>query len=352
MTPSLADPSTLPSENVSSSAETEANRLFNLFPYLNDDLKLTILSYVADAPLEALPDNYIKSSLTHELPQVSKKFHSLTKCDTYWKLAIARQTDREPLLWRKALARMCNKANRKETRSVSFERRQRADDTSETNEELIERTHKTLGKPSYKDIYQRVVSKHLRFKGPALIMLGRIQMGVPYELDLTEPRYQDVLRESLREHPAEARQGGPIDRDAIFVHVNRGPLEQRTPAVLVQVLRCQIGEESTHVVLLPFAHVWLEKAWMRPEDEMVFVQSLKMGKGVTADMNRLARQEALAGVLDQLAVDVLTNDDMADESDSDDDDEEEESDDDEDDDSSSSSGFSELEELEQLILGD
>jgi hypothetical protein len=189
-------------------------------------------------------------------------------------------------------------------------------------------------------------------------MFGRLSLGVPYELNLVEPRYQHVIEHVMRDHPAESRQGGPIDRDAVLVHINRGPLERSTPAVLVQVLRCQITlaqeeeEESTattttttHVVLLPFAHVWLEKASMS-KDELVHVQCLKMGKGVTADMNRLARQEALANVMDQLAVDVLTNDDLQDayydDSDSDDDDSV----------STSSSFSSELGELENLILGE
>lgn len=348
MTPSIRNQSIVTKETRIDPPQDD--RQFGLFPYLSDDLKHTILSFIADAPLEDLPDNYIKSTLTHELPHVSKKFHKLTKRDDYWKTAIVRQASREPLLWRKALARTCSQHLKSESRSANFQRRQQADNTTETNLELIERTHKTLGKPTYKSIYKNVVSNHLRFKGPALIFLGRIQLGVPYELNLTEPRYQDVIRHVLRDHPLEASQGGAIDRDAVFVHVNRGPLEERTPAVLVQILRCQKQATSTHVVLLPFAHVWLEKACMKQPSEMVMVQCLKMGKGVASDMNRLARQEALAHVLDQLAVDVLTNDLLQDEydddTDSDDDDESVTSS------STSSSGYSELEDLAPFILGE
>ena len=39
-----------------------------------DELKFHIVSYIADAPFESLPENYPKLSLMHVLPFVSKTF--------------------------------------------------------------------------------------------------------------------------------------------------------------------------------------------------------------------------------------------------------------------------------------
>lgn len=280
---------------------------FGLFAYLSDDLKHHIISFVADAPLEEMPENYPTSALTHYLPAVSKKFNRLSKHDFFWRKAIARQTAREPFLWRKALFSISQKG--KTPKSVVFQRRH-ADRFDGTDEELIVLAHSAMGKPSYKSIYQNVVSNHLRFKGPVLCMPGQIQLGHPYEINSDEKLFYAATERIMSGHPREAREGGPIDSDAIFVHANRGPLARSTPAVLVQVLRCEFfhEEKRAHVVLLPFAHVWLEKLWLCPKTrDVIYTQALKMTKGVSADMNRLARQEALAFIMDRLAGEVLEN---------------------------------------------
>ena len=48
-------------------------------------------------------NSYAKSSLTHQLPQVSRKFRDWTLADSYWKDAVLRQTKKEPGLWQTAL---------------------------------------------------------------------------------------------------------------------------------------------------------------------------------------------------------------------------------------------------------
>ena len=328
------------------------SRSFFLFQYLHEDLKHTVLSFVADAPLEAMPQNYPTSFLTHGLPPVSHAFRSFSKSDIYWKTAISRQTAREPLLWRRALARICHKQQCKRA-SVVFERRyHNVDNANEADGALIERTHQFLGKPTYKSIYQNVVTHHLRFKGPVFLQGGNLQLGHPFELQLTSGAHVGLLQNVLREHPVEARQGGPIDRDAFFIHANRGPLKVGTPAVLVQILRCDIvrdeQQQRADVILLPFAHVWLEKMWFAKArdggdsvdgDTLLYGQCLKMPKGVSADMNRLARNEALAGVMDRLAGDLFEAFDNEEEdvsSSSDDDDDSDDYTSEEDDDDSSS----------------
>ncbi|GAX13964.1 hypothetical protein FisN_5Lh127 [Fistulifera solaris] len=193
-----------------------------------------------------------------------------------------------------------------------------------TDEELIDMVHAALERPSFKSVYQIVVSEHLRYKGPVLCMLGQIQLGQFYELNVADRMIYKVMRQIMKEHPESARQGGPIVNDAIFVHANRGPLAKTTPAVLVQVMRCELfpQEERAHVVLLPIAHVWMEKVWMCTKgSDLVYAQCLRMTNRVSADMNRLARQEALASIMGRVVGDVLESnyfDDLMVDDDSDD----------------------------------
>lgn len=290
----------------------DADRLFGLFPYLSDDLKHHVISFIADAPLEKLPENYPVSSLTHHLPSVSKKFHFLSKNDYFWRRAIMRQTAREPFLWRTALYCICQKTKAGDfTANHPSKMNLHAEKSPGSDEELINMVHSVLGQPSFKSIYQIVVSEHLRYKGPVLCMPGQIQLGQLYELNVAEQMIYKVMRQIMKDHPESARRGGAIENDAIFVHANRGPLAKTTPAVLVQVMRCEFfpEEDRAHVILLPIAHVWIEKLWLCTKGkDIVYAQCLKMTKRVSADMNRLARQEALAFIMDRLAGEVLESD--------------------------------------------
>ncbi|GAX17476.1 hypothetical protein FisN_5Hh127 [Fistulifera solaris] len=298
-------------------------RSFGLFPYLSDDLKHHVISFIADAPLEKLPENYPVSSLTHSLPSVSKKFHYLSKHDYFWRRAIMRQTAREPILWRTALFRMLQTSQTSDCASnLSFSKvALNARKFTGTDEELIDMVHAALDRPSFKYVYQIVVSEHLRYKGPVLCMPGQIQLGQFYELNDADRMIYKVMRQIMKDHPESARQGGPIVNDAIFVHANRGPLAKTTPAVLVQVMRCEFfpEEERAHVVLLPIAHVWMEKVWLCTKgSDLVYAQCLRMTNRVSADMNRLARQEALAFIMGRVAGEVLESnyfDDLMDDSD-------------------------------------
>ena len=78
----------------------------------NEDILLSILSYVADVPFEMTDSDYgieserrraptdSYSTLTHTLPLVSKQFYNLTSThDLYWKAALLRLVKKEPNTW-------------------------------------------------------------------------------------------------------------------------------------------------------------------------------------------------------------------------------------------------------------
>ena len=223
-----------------------------------------------------------------------------------------RQTAREPLLWRTALFHIFQKSKASDFSSnLSPKVALHARKFTGSDEELIDLVHAALGQPSYKTVYQIIVSEHLRYKGPVLCMPGQIQLGQFYELNVAEQMIYNVMQRIMIHHPESARQGGTIVNDAIFVHANRGPLAQKTPAVLVQVMRCEFfpEEERAHVILLPIAHVWMEKVWLCTKgSNIVYAQCLRMTNTVSADMNRLARQEALAIIMGRVAGEVLESD--------------------------------------------
>jgi hypothetical protein len=281
---------------------------FKLFPYLQDELKLTILSFVAYAPFETMPEHYPKSALTDELPLISRRFRSMCNSDVLWKDAVVRITKKEPKMWKAGLRKIIDEA------LITRE----SDDTAashhrdETIAGLVERTHDTLRShiPDaidtigvYKSIFEQVVNQHLRFKGPVFIMPGQVALGQSYALHLFEYRYRLLIAEIMLEQPSSARNGGHIEKPVFFIHANRTPLEHAVPVVLVQVVQCQIYPDGrADVVLLPVHYMWLERLWIRPNSgNLHYAQCLKMGSRVTAQMNHLQRQEALVTTLDRVA---------------------------------------------------
>eukprot|EP00522_Entomoneis_paludosa_P013851 CAMPEP_0172447676 /NCGR_PEP_ID=MMETSP1065-20121228/6941_1 /TAXON_ID=265537 /ORGANISM="Amphiprora paludosa, Strain CCMP125" /LENGTH=350 /DNA_ID=CAMNT_0013199039 /DNA_START=252 /DNA_END=1304 /DNA_ORIENTATION=- len=300
----------------------EPCRSFSLFPYLHDDLKLTILSFVADAPFEPrFNRNSSRSGLTHALPQVSRKFQQLSDTDFFWKHAILRQVENEPFLWKTALERMVATptAVAPATRTVS-QGGESSEPTScslvppmpitlSPNETLLIAALEQKGYPSFKAMYQDIVTYHLRYVGPVFCMGGQVTLGEPYGLHFFEPRYRALIAQVMKDQPPEAKCGGRVlmgqdnASDPIFIHANRGPLEPTTPATLVRVQRCEIFPDGrANVELLPIAHVWLEKIWVQPRSGTLhFAQCFKMGQDATHSMNQLARQEQLAHVMSHLA---------------------------------------------------
>jgi hypothetical protein len=266
-----------------------SNSSFHLFNYLCDELKISVLSFVADAPFEVMPENYRKSSLTHKIPHVSRKFRDLSKSDLYWKTALERQVENEAVNWRTALHRIC-KTKPTDPRY-----------TNESVEEIVKRTHKVQGKPSYKKIYQDVVSKHLRFKGPVFMKSGQVVLGEAYTLLISEPRYRLLIAQVMKDQPAEALAGGPVQGEPIFLHANRNPLAPKTPAVLVQVVRCQLhADGSADIICMPRHYVWIEKVWLKT-GRLFYAQSLRMTALATRQMHQLVQSETMTNVMGMLA---------------------------------------------------
>lgn len=350
---------------------------FRLFPHLHEDLKVSILGYIADAPFETLPRNYDRSSLTHVLPRVSRNFNSLSQSDCYWKHACIRQVQKEPFLWQEGLRQMIaasggtttkNSTTASTTATAAIAKNGSPSSAGESPSSLVERAHRSLvdssssdsslssspsSPASYKALYKEVVSKHLRFTGPVFFMSGHVQLGHPYTLHMYEPIHRSLIREVMatQTFPEFALSGGRVESDkATFVHANRIPSTPTTPAVLVQVLQCRVLPDGrSDVTLLPVAHVWLEKLWtaatassgatttaLRSGDdsndndgvassqlqqEVHYARCLRMGKKVSQDMNKLARQEALVSVVDRLTAQfeqmIDNDDDEEEESDSD-----------------------------------
>jgi hypothetical protein len=286
---------------------SEPRRYFGLFPYLSDDLKLTVLSYVADAPLEGMCNDkdYRLSTLTHTIPLVSRRFRDFSRTDLYWKQALIRQVTNEPFLWRSGLLQICREDPRL---------------THSTNKvDLVEVASALQGK-SYKELYAQVLSEQVRFKGPVFFMPGQLQIGEPYGLHIFEPRYRLMIAEVMQHQRPEARRGGKVHGDALFIHANRSPLAPTSPAVLVQVQRCEVYPDGrADVVLVPVSHVWVEKLWVRPDSgHLYFAQCLRMPLTLTHQMNTLARQEALADVMNSLANHISNSDEIPDHDDNDD----------------------------------
>ena len=154
---------------------------FRFFPSLTDDLKMNILSFVADAPFENDHNgNVPQSSLTHTLPLVSKEFHSVCNQDELWKSALMRQvTQQEPKMWKQALRRI-------QERAQGIESDTGADEDVAS---MIRHAVQMFG--GYKALYNHVISNHFRYSGPVFCMGGQVNIGEEYGLHFFEPRVRD-----------------------------------------------------------------------------------------------------------------------------------------------------------------
>lgn len=145
-------------------AMKQPERNFHLFAYLSEDLKMAVLSFLADAPFEKMPENYSSSFLTHNMPRVNQKFRTLAASDLYWKDAVVRQTKKEPFLWKPALYHI--RTNRSGYENI-------ADEEEKEAEELVEDAYSNHECTDYKSFYQNIVTQYLRYKGPVFAMEGQ-----------------------------------------------------------------------------------------------------------------------------------------------------------------------------------
>jgi hypothetical protein len=262
---------------------SERSTKFHCFPALSRELKSHLLRFVAEAPLETLPST--RSSLTHTLGLVNSEFRQFANDDNPWRDALVRVCKKEPDLWLDAVANVAGMD---------------AQEVSCTDEGIIvDRAH-ARHQAGFKSLYRTIVNQSLRWTGPIFYMPGAVGLGQPYGLHFFEPRYRRLIAEVMQDQPAGARNNGPIEIPAYFVHANHGPLEPIVPAVMVQVLKCRIYPDGrADVLLLPVRYVWIERVWTRPNSGNLFeAQCLKMGKDAIREMVELNRRQELEDFTD------------------------------------------------------
>lgn len=256
---------------------------FPQFSQLHEDLKVSIIGFVADAPLEECA-NVPFSSLTHTLPLVSKQFHRMTSVvETFWKDAICRQATRhEPTLWRGALKKIWREC-------ANGDNNQNEDSQTSKEEEisiieLVERVVVSKNYSGFKALYKDIVRNHLRFVAPVFYMGNTLErLGRPYALHFFEPRYQYMMADIMRDQSDTVRRGeGPVvgeNSDVCFVHA-MNPLRPLDMAVLVRVLRCGMFPDGrADVLMVPIQQVWLEQVWIRQNTgDLHYAKCLRLSK--------------------------------------------------------------------------
>lgn len=253
------------------------SRRFPQIKELSDDLVVTILSFVADVPLE-LPENKYSSSLTHIFPVVSKHFYAIceSSADYFYKSALERLVDKEPALWLRGLRKLLGPNQPSPHMATSL---------------LVEHAFRSLDfQITYRDLFRKVMET-LRYVGHLFHMPDTVFLGQPIGLHFFEPRYRLLIAEVMSNYPESARQGQPIHEVLAasngditdyptFVYGHTSPLTRGSPGVLVHVVQCLIHPDGTaDVHLLPVQYAWIEHVWERPNSgRMLMVRCLKMNK--------------------------------------------------------------------------
>ena len=265
-------------------AEEDDSPQFHLFAEFNDDIRQHILSFVADGPLELKifglrGSLFYPAALTTSLPLVCKSFYDMCQSDFFWEPAMLRQlNDKEKsCLFKGGLRRLL---------SLDFDDVDDDDDDDESDNQyllraVIDRVLTETVTP-HKDLYQIIVSHHIRFEAPIFMMPCNVQIGQVYGLHLFEPRYRLMVRELMDKcaNPQVARRGeqiipgrrnGLID-PPVFIHACLPTnLVEGALACLVQIVWCRTSTHGTaDVQLLPVSWVRIDKLWMRPRSGHLF----------------------------------------------------------------------------------
>lgn len=249
---------------------------FPHFAELHEDICRIIISFIADAPYEyemtgrRRVQGYLPaSSLTTTLPLVNKTFYHFTKDDG---------------LWRSALLRQLAKAERNHIWKTGLRRLLPLDHPMDDTACLLEEVRNYLGDYiTHKDIYIKVVTKHLKFEAPMFLMPCSVTLGEMYGLHLFEPRYRLMIRELMDacEDPRAARNGELIRpgrtedgllQPPLLIHFCLPQhLRAGAMACLVQVVWCRTYEQETaDVQLMPIAWVRLDSVWCRRDQGDLF----------------------------------------------------------------------------------
>jgi hypothetical protein len=157
--------------NSSSSVSRNQRPVFHLFSSLTTEVKVYVISFVADAPFEPyhggqkrrkrsqfllqtraahISSSTSRSSLTHRLPYVYKEFYSLCTMDVYWRAAIVRMITRhEPQPWTEAVGRIVNRHDLLVYDDVTLDSTNNADSASAIAGSPISNGRTTVAELSY-----------------------------------------------------------------------------------------------------------------------------------------------------------------------------------------------------------
>ena len=244
------------------------------------------------------------------------------KSDFLWKSALLRLVKNEPYLWEEGLQRLIAKLSddehqgdkgegdeKKRNRPISLEDEPDSYESYlvETAREALQRSLSSSSKKPqveynsesdgsrfdlYKQIYQLILSKYLRYTSPVFHMSGLACLGQEFGLHFFEPRYRLLISEVMAPYPDSARSGEVISTDKnnsfpTFIYANNTPLALGTPACIVQVRQCRIHANATaDVFLVPIAHVRIERFWERPySGGLIEARVMRMKKDETTAIN-------------------------------------------------------------------
>jgi hypothetical protein len=281
---------------------------FQCFGLLIEDLQLSILSFIAEAPFEnssilvatARTAEEIAetchSTLTHVLPLVSRQFYHYCQQDLFWKMALIRLLQKDYDLWTTGLRHVLSVPFDSAT-SVHHNERANLETTIKGEEAksnpkspfvlgpFLEQIHGRWGQQGgYIALFQDVVQRYLRCTAPIFYMPGHIMLHETFRLHLFEQRYRIMIADLLMAHPESARDGSPIPegRRPTFLYVfdSRPPPSAGKTACLVHLSRCFVYSNGTaDVECLPVDYVLLENVWVRREQGNLFMgQSRRMNQ--------------------------------------------------------------------------
>jgi len=212
---------------------------FERFSDLLPELQRKVLAFVAEGPFEQVRKGIREASLNFSLPLVSKSFHQMSK--TFWHEAYHRAIANDGM-WKLAAKGYQEEANNPET--------------------------------DFAELYYRVFTERIEFRGPVFIMQMSDVQDHHYELCLFEPRYRIMIEQLLHNYHQwqedEANQGPPPPM--YFMHANDGlpsnmygSISPLPTVLLVQILEC-IGMRGGHyrVRLKVVGKVQTEHFWVEP----------------------------------------------------------------------------------------
>lgn len=270
-------------------SDDESSTKLDFFPQfmsLNEDMQLQIISFISDTPFETLDttdarnmdENQLidlcQSTLTHTLPFVSKYFYVLLRSsegDHLWKESLMRRMQKDnSFTWKNGICALIKKwENDNITAELSLHHTNDAESLLKVASRSYQKYHGIawLENNINQLLFRSVVTGYVRYTGHVFIMPGNAQVGELTALRLFELRYRLLISEVMVNFPTVYGMGEVISGPnyPTFIYANNTPISVGTSAVIVQVKQCFTSENGiAQVIVMPIAHVLLERIWIRP----------------------------------------------------------------------------------------